>query len=359
MHNNTSNAFQVFNHRFTVGSLVDVRPRTRVSSKRDDIDPFFNDYHRYDEIIAKLEQFSKLYPSLTTYVPSIAVTYENRNVPIDFGERTVETMAIQTQFFGVDLNRNWDDGNWNDGNPPKFDDDGNLVVDTDYTSEVYEGPFPFSEPETNGTANFIASFPNRYAGIDFHSYGELILRSWGYTTDDSPNEAILKTLGDGIRDAIFEVHNETYTSEKASGLYLATGCADDWQSIRMGMVGFTIELRSVEYGFELPASEIIPTGEELWNGMLFYLDFLTKNPDIPPQLSDSVQPARPISIVNGNAEVNGAPGAAAVELSTQPVAVPTDGSASTAPIPFGTKISSARAWTGIVCGSLSILLLTL
>ncbi|KAI9332078.1 hypothetical protein BDR26DRAFT_1010693 [Obelidium mucronatum] len=182
--------------------------------------------------------------------------------------------------FGVDLNRNWDD-KW-----------GVYGANKNIFSETYQGPSAFSEPETNGTAQFIQMFPNRYAGIDFHSYGELVLRNWGYTSTDSPNEVVLKTLGDGIRDAIFDVYQEVYTSEKGAGLYPASGCTDDWMSTEMGMVGFTIELRNT-HSFELPVGQIPITGKEIWAGMRFFLNFLLEHPSIPHQVPSAVLPVLP------------------------------------------------------------------
>ncbi|KAJ3356409.1 hypothetical protein HDU83_001200 [Entophlyctis luteolus] len=121
--------------------------------------------------------------------------------------------AINNQTnWGVDLNRNWGDGHW-----------GMYGTTSDITDETYEGPNPFSEPEVAGTAEYIASFPNRYSGIDFHSFSQLVLRSWGWTTTPSPNEAILKKLGDGISEAIFNVRGTQYQSQQASSLYPASG----------------------------------------------------------------------------------------------------------------------------------------
>ncbi|KAJ3024009.1 UNVERIFIED_CONTAM: hypothetical protein HDU68_008354 [Siphonaria sp. JEL0065] len=159
--------------------------------------------------------------------------------------------ATDAASFGVDLNRNWDDGHW-----------GVYGTTTDIRQETYCGPAPFSEPESSGTAKFIAGFPNLYSGIDFHSYSQIVMRSWGWTMNDSPNEAILKKLGDGLVAAIASIHQVKYTSEKAAQLYPASGCTDDYMSTKLGMAGFTIELRDTgNYGFQLPPSQIVPVGE--------------------------------------------------------------------------------------------------
>jgi hypothetical protein len=92
--------------------------------------------------------------------------------------------------FGVDLNRNWDD-HWSEYGASSYE-----------FSNTYHGPSPFSEPETKAVSDFILSKNNRVAGIDFHSYSQLILRSWGYKWDDSPNEVVLKELGAAMADAV-------------------------------------------------------------------------------------------------------------------------------------------------------------
>lgn len=61
------------------------------------------------------------------------------------------------------------------------------------------------------------------AGIDFHSYSQLILRPWGWTIDDSPNEAILRGLGEAMATAIYNTSQKVYTNDKAIGLYPASG----------------------------------------------------------------------------------------------------------------------------------------
>jgi hypothetical protein len=120
------------------------------------------------------------------------------------------------------------------------------------------------------------------AGIDFHSYSQLVLRNWGWTSASSKNEAILKQLGDGIAAAIKTQSGVSYKSQKGAELYPASGCTDDWLTTGAKMSGWTIELRDTgSYGFKLPASQIIPTGDEQWAGVQYFVDFILKN-YIPP-----------------------------------------------------------------------------
>ena len=61
-----------------------------------------------------------------------------------------------------------------------------------------------------------------------HTYTHNKLLGWTY--DDSPDEAQLKELGDGMNIAIFAVHGKSYTSQKSIGLYKTTGTASDWSA---------------------------------------------------------------------------------------------------------------------------------
>lgn len=66
---------------------------------------------------------------------------------------------------GVDLNRNW----------PYFY--GYDWGSSSYTwSETFRGPRALSEPESTAIYNNIMALPRRFLLIDFHSYGQLILR---------------------------------------------------------------------------------------------------------------------------------------------------------------------------------------
>jgi murein tripeptide amidase MpaA len=154
--------------------------------------------------------------------------------------------------FGVDLNRNWG---------YQWGGDGASANPAD---ETYRGPFAFSEPETQALRDFYLGHQNIVANIDFHSYGQLVLSPWGYTVDPAPKTAFLESIGNGMADAIFDVHQMSYTAGPiGSTLYLASGGSVDWAYGDQGVFSYTIELRDTgTFGFILPADQIIPTGEE-------------------------------------------------------------------------------------------------
>ena len=166
---------------------------------------------------------------------------------------------------GVDLNRNWDI-DWNGGDS----------TSTSTCSDVYVGPSVFSEPETQAMRTLIDSLPNFVAHIDFHSYSQLILKSWGYTSTPHPQDDIIQALGDAMHDAFLSVHGEEYTvGTPGDILYYADGTFQDWTTSE-GAFGYTIELRPTgSPGFDLPPSEIIPTCEESFSGVLSMLRFMS------------------------------------------------------------------------------------
>jgi len=161
--------------------------------------------------------------------------------------------------YGVDLNRNFNNhwgGTGSSGVP---------------TSETYRGPSVASEPETQAVQNYNLGLPRRLGAIDYHAYGELVLRSWGWTVSPGPDESWLKPIGDGWSSAMATVHGIKYTSERAGELYPATGCTDDWLTTEAANPGhgWTVELRDTKT-FVLPPAQIIPTGQENFVGLIYW-----------------------------------------------------------------------------------------
>jgi hypothetical protein len=85
-----------------------------------------------------------------------------------------------------------------------------------------------SEPEVQHTSDYFRSHAPIYGGIDWHSYSQLILRPWGWTSDDAPDEAKLKECGDEMKAAAEAVHGSVYISQKGLQLYATSGTARDW-----------------------------------------------------------------------------------------------------------------------------------
>lgn len=173
--------------------------------------------------------------------------------------RTSRRRSTHDDCNGVDLNRNFD---------ANFHGDGSS---DDQCSQLYQGPGPFSEPESRAMANLIWSLrKNIKLAISFHSFSQI----WTcpYAHQDSPSRdirmhmEILKTIG----DAVAKVNGVHYTiGPLSSVLYVGSGFSMDWIYDKAGINhSYLVELRDKGYyGFLLPADQIIPTAMETWAGI--------------------------------------------------------------------------------------------
>jgi carboxypeptidase T len=160
--------------------------------------------------------------------------------------------------FGVDPNRNYG-YMW-----------GTLNINTSShvpSDDTYVGPRAFSEPETRAVRNLVARELFRGV-ITYHSYSQLILYPWGYTSEpiiDAPDRTEMVDLANRMQKLISDVHGEPYTPQQSSKLYPTAGDTTDWTYGEYDMPSFTIELRPdtvEEGGFILPPDQIEPTWEE-------------------------------------------------------------------------------------------------
>ena len=164
--------------------------------------------------------------------------------------------------FGVDNNRNWG-YQW-----------GGQGASTSTSNETYRGTGPFSEPETQRLRDFMLANTRLRASIDFHSYSQLILSPWGWTNALPPDAAVFDQINSTLASTIQSVHGKVYTAGPTyTTIYPASGGALDWAygagSTPYKILGYSIELRDTgANGFILPASEIIPTGEENFAAVL-------------------------------------------------------------------------------------------
>jgi len=134
------------------------------------------------------------------------------------------------------------------------------------------------------------SFEPRIVGaIDLHSYSQLLLRPYGWTEDNSPDEAQFVQLGQLLYDTIKADHGTEYTSERSIDLYAVSGAASDWfygAGVKKGEkknFGLTIELSPDAsdpngWGFVLPPTEIIGVCKEIYGAIKVYADFVLKSP---------------------------------------------------------------------------------
>jgi hypothetical protein len=141
-------------------------------------------------------------------------------------------------YIGVDLNRNW---GYMFGTDPSTSDNPAI--------ETYHGPYAFSENETVAMRDL--ALRQRFAtSLSFHSYSELILYPWGYTSAHCPDYNEFSAMG-----AVMAAWNG-YTDQQGSDLYLTHGSSDDWLYGNVSTKAFTIEL---DTNFHPPDSQIDAT----------------------------------------------------------------------------------------------------
>ncbi|KAG0331947.1 hypothetical protein BG000_010456 [Podila horticola] len=305
----------------------------QVKPSRVDFTTWFGNYHPYEAIKDFYLQLAEDYEDLVTFIPSIGVTAEGRDifaVKITAREEDgsirekpqiwwqglkekVTSLLQDAEFvivpvmnadgydytwksnrlwrknrrhlgpgtYGVDLNRNWND---------HFGQGGLSRIPW---SETYHGPSAASEPEVQALTQFFSTQKRIVGAIDFHTYSQLVLRPKGWSTDEAPHEKEHKFVGDKVVEAIKGVHGKDYISERTIELYQMRGSAADWfygeEATKANngrpVYSYAIELRPNDAadpngfkGFLLPPEEIIPLGEEMAEAMEFFADYVVKHP---------------------------------------------------------------------------------
>ncbi|MGH3624665.1 MAG: M14 family metallopeptidase [Sciscionella sp.] len=154
---------------------------------------------------------------------------------------------------GTDLNRNWG-YKWGCCNGSS----------TSPANETYRGSSAFSAPETKAVADFVDSrvvggVQQIKATIDFHTYSELVLWPFGYTTSrtadglDAEQAARFEDIGRRM------AATNGYTPEQSSALYITDGDITDWAWGANRILSFAFEMYPTENGaegFYPPASVI-------------------------------------------------------------------------------------------------------
>lgn len=159
-----------------------------------------------------------------------------------------------SSYVGTDLNRNygykWGCCGGSSGSP---------------SSETYRGAAAFSAPETARLRDFINS---RVVGgkqqiktaITFHTYSELILWPYGYTTADVPADMTADDHNVFVAMGQSMATTNGYTPEQSSDLYITDGDLTDWAYGTHKIFAYTFEMypTSSSPGFYPPDEQIGP-----------------------------------------------------------------------------------------------------
>ncbi len=154
--------------------------------------------------------------------------------------------------FGVDLSRNYGHLWEQEGSDP------------DTSSPNYRGTHPFSEPETQAIRDLVLRSEFR-TFLTYHSYAQLVVYPWGYTTLESPDDCLLSGMAQDMAGLLAVVNDREYVPRQLGRWYLVSGDEIDWTYGQCGITSLTIELppaTSEQGGFLLPAERIVPTCRE-------------------------------------------------------------------------------------------------
>jgi carboxypeptidase T len=105
-------------------------------------------------------------------------------------------------------------------------------------SPYYGGAHPFSEPETRAVRD-VAREVKPVVSIGFHSFGNLLLYPWGFTSKPNPRARAYERIGADFRRA---QPRSRYAVMQARDLYATSGDMDDWLDAELGTLAFTLEV---------------------------------------------------------------------------------------------------------------------
>lgn len=166
---------------------------------------------------------------------------------------------------GVDLNRNFDFA-FKQANEPY----------NNPCSDEYQGPYPFSEPESRAVRDFITG-PEVKDKVDalvsMHTHGQFFLLPYNHKRDTYPVDIEdLRKLAIRVAQKIQTFRGTDYQIGTAADMMgPATGGATDWiKKFTTTKYVYVIELPpqlKTWFAFQMRPHWLIPTAEETWRGV--------------------------------------------------------------------------------------------
>ena len=152
---------------------------------------------------------------------------------------------IEREVYGVDLNRNYADGNPEHAHiyrskgdsPCSTWDDGRATSDNP-RKDTYRGPSGASEIEVQSMLNLELGRGNVKGVLDYHSYGGMILYPWGNTRGEVDNVDTYREVGTKMNEAIGD---KEYRLMQSVSLYPTTGGSHDVHHAN-GLFSITMEI---------------------------------------------------------------------------------------------------------------------
>uniref|UniRef100_A0A1Y9H2W6 Peptidase M14 domain-containing protein n=1 Tax=Anopheles dirus TaxID=7168 RepID=A0A1Y9H2W6_9DIPT len=167
--------------------------------------------------------------------------------------------------YGTDPNRNFG-FQWNNGGTSPTP-----------CSDTYAGTAPESEVEVSNLTTFIRSVAaNVKLSLSIHSRGQYILLPFGYNNAPRAyNYQDLMQIGRRASVDMYKLYQKPYrVGTTADVMYVASGISVDWAFAVAGIpLSYTFELRDQgEFGFVLPAEQIVPNAQELLEAFVALID---------------------------------------------------------------------------------------
>ncbi|XP_065072625.1 zinc carboxypeptidase-like [Ochlerotatus camptorhynchus] len=166
--------------------------------------------------------------------------------------------------YGVDMNRNF---------PHHWMDGGSSI---NPCTETYAGPEPASEIETKNIMDYFIKYKDQiHFYLSFHSYSQLILLPFGYQNAnkvDRFNDWM--QMAESAAEALSMRYGTEYVvGNTADVLYVASGSTRDWALGEHDVpIAASYEFRDKgNYGFILPADQIVPNSEEVLDSLVAFL----------------------------------------------------------------------------------------
>ncbi|XP_071824796.1 carboxypeptidase B-like [Apostichopus japonicus] len=161
--------------------------------------------------------------------------------------------------YGTDPNRNYE-YKWNTGGSSSLP-----------CSDTYMGTSAASEIEVSSLQDHVRAIKdNIQIFMDVHAYSQYWMYPWAYTdstfcADKNELDAASKVAV----EALEKVHGKVYKYGPISEvIYVASGSSADWAYNEGIKHSYALELRDEgQYGFTLPADQILPCAEEFYDGI--------------------------------------------------------------------------------------------
>ncbi|XP_072097940.1 carboxypeptidase A1-like [Mobula birostris] len=221
-----------------------------------------NDYGS-DASLTSLLNTMDLYLELVTNPDGFHFTHTNNRL-----WRKTRSRYSGNTCVGVDPNRNFD-ANFGGSGASGFP-----------CSATYYGPFVNSEKEVKAIVDFVKNHGNFKVFIDVHSYSQLLLLPYGYTTVKPKDYDELMALSKISTNSLTSLYGTQYRyGPTITTIYQTSGSSIDWAYDYGIKYAFCFELRDTgRHGFLLPANQILPTAEETYLALMDIFKYASQHP---------------------------------------------------------------------------------